>query len=485
METHGLAHDHPHADACQRQRLREAYLHGDYAITPRGLRVNPGMGYGVTRNMHTMLQFLRRILPLSVLDTYHRALSWLAAVWYGFPSKKLAVIGVTGTSGKTTTCYLISKLLEADGSKTGMMSTAFFKIADKTWENRTKMTMLGRFQTQKMLRDMVGAGCRYAVIETTSQGIVQHRHEHVAYDIVVLTNLWPEHVEAHGGFEHYKRAKLQLFEYVSRLPHKTIGGNVIPRVEILNATNAHAQDFIVNGFDRVVWFGSRPFEAGHLQTSAEGSTFEINDVLLSLQLPGTVNVENALAAIAVTDVCGMPLQHVARALLDIRGLPGRYERIDAGQPFTVIVDYAFEPGAMAKLYQLVAALPHKRVIHVLGSAGGGRDVARRSVLGAMAGKEAQIVIVTNEDPYDDDPRSIIDQVAAGAVQEGKRDDVDLFRMEDRHEAIQQAIGLAQPGDIVLITGKGSEPVMAVAGGRKIPWSDREEALAAVRAKRYS
>lgn len=444
--------------------------------------------------MHSLLNILRKIVPPPVLDLYHRALSWLAAVWHGHPSRRLVVVGVTGTSGKTTTAYLIAKALEATGAKTGGTTTAFFKVGDRMWSNATKMTMVGRFQLQRLLREMVDAGCRYAVVETTSQGIVQHRHEHIAYDVCVFTNLWPEHIEAHGGFENYKRAKIRLFEYAAGLPRKILDGATVPRVAVLNAGSEHAKDFAVKGFERVVWFrqgkavsgerkagaGDRVLEAADVVAAADHATFGVDGVSVHLNLPGAVNVENALAALAAATSLGIPLRDAARALSAAPGLPGRYERIDEGQAWTVIVDFAFEPVAVTKLYELVASLDHRRIIHVLGSAGGGRDVSRRPVLGRIAGEKADVVIVTNEDPYDDDPRQIIAEAAAGAAQAGKKDGQDLFRVLDRREAIRLAMQTAKPGDIVLITGKGSEPVMAVAGGRKIPWSDAEEARKAIR-----
>lgn len=437
--------------------------------------------------MYALLQLFRRIAPPWALDAYHRGLSLFAAFMYGNPSRSMVIIGVTGTSGKTTTSYLIAKALEVGAhgrapAKTGMITTALFKVADRVWQNRTKMTMLGRFQLQKMLREMRNAGCRYAVIETTSQGIVQHRHEHIAYDIVVLTNLWPEHIEAHGGFENYKRAKIKLFEYTARLSRKILDGKAVPRVEILNGGSEYAHDFVVKGFDRVALFGKSQFNAENIQMAPEGSSFTYDGTLVTLKMPGAVNIENALAAFAVADAVGLSKEDTARALSSVSGLPGRYERIDEGQPFTVIVDYAFEPGALGKLYELVAALPHQRIIHVLGSCGGGRDVARRPILGRMAGENADVVIVTNEDPYDDDPHKIMEEVAAGVGAGSARPDgkmPELRIVDDRRDAIRQAIGLAQPSDVVLITGKGSEPVMAVAGGRKIPWSDAKEARKAI------
>lgn len=436
--------------------------------------------------MYALLHFLRKVIPRPVFDLYHRTLSWLAAVWYGHPSRRLVVIGVTGTSGKTTTAYLIAKTLEASGATTGCTTTAFFKVADRTWSNATKMTMVGRFQLQRLLRDMVDAGCRYAVVETTSQGIVQHRHEHIAYDVCVFTNLWPEHIEAHGGFENYKRAKIRLFEYAAGLPRKVLDGKTIPRVEVLNAGSEHAGDFVVKGFERIVWYGNAErgtrnadLVATDVSLAADHVTFKVDGVSVALRMPGMPNVENALAALATADALGISLRDAARVLGDASGLPGRYERISEGQPWTVIVDFAFEPVALVKLYELVASTTQGRIIHVLGSTGGGRDASRRPVLGRIAGEKAGIVIVTNEDSYDDDPWEIINQVADGAVAAGKRDGHDLFRILERRDAIRLAMKMATAGDVVLMTGKGSEPVMAVAGGRKIPWSDAAEARKAI------
>ncbi|HWQ99653.1 MAG TPA: UDP-N-acetylmuramyl-tripeptide synthetase [Candidatus Methylomirabilis sp.] len=455
--------------------------------------------------MHLILNAIRKIVPVPVFDLYHRTLSWLAAVWYGHPSRRMVVIGVTGTSGKTTTAYLISKALEASGAATGCTTTAFFKIGDRAWSNATKMTMVGRFQLQRLLREMADAGCRYAVVETTSQGIVQHRHEHVAYDVCVFTNLWPEHIEAHGGFENYKRAKIRLFDYAASLPPKVLDGKTVPRVAVLNAGSEYAKDFVVEGFGRVIMYeaatasGGRPsvlrlrsgqalpvrqaskiLLATDVVAAADHVTFMVDGVAVRLNLPGAVNVENALAALAAAGALDVPFADAARALSRAPGLPGRYERVDEGQAWTVIVDFAFEPGAMKKLYELVASLDHRRVIHVLGSAGGGRDASRRPVLGRIAGKNADVVVVTNEDPYDDDPWEIVNQVANGAVDAGKKDGHNLYRILDRRDAIRLAMKMAKAGDVVLITGKGNEPVMAVAGGRKIPWSDAEEAKKAIR-----
>lgn len=435
-----------------------------------------------------MLHQIKSMVPESWLLLYHRTLSWLAALCYGNPSEELIVIGVTGTNGKTTTSYFISKALEAMGEKTGCTTTALFKIADKEWLNDTKMTMLGRFQLQKLLRDMVKAGCTYAVVETSSQGITQYRHAGINYDVAVFTNLTPEHIEAHGGFENYKNAKIELFRHVAESKRKTIGGRKLEKTAVLNARDRFANEFAVKGLDRVIWFAAEPvantgevLTASHVALEADRVSFELDAQKFDIHLPGRVNVENGLAAVAVAHAFYLDPEKVAERLASIPSMPGRFERIEAGQPYTVIVDYAPEPESLTRLYETIAPIERARTIHVVGSAGGGRDVARRPILGRMAAEHADIVIVTNEDPYDDDPRKIMEQVAEGARAAGKKDGESLFIIEDRREAIFEAMRKAEPEDLVLLTGKGSEQAMCVAGGRKIPWDDRKVAREAIKA----
>ncbi|MFH1078180.1 MAG: UDP-N-acetylmuramoyl-L-alanyl-D-glutamate--2,6-diaminopimelate ligase [Patescibacteria group bacterium] len=431
-----------------------------------------------------MFHRLNRLIPSPVLLAYHRAFSWIAAAWYGHPSTELVVIGVTGTNGKTTTAYLTAKALEASGLKTGCTTTAIFKIGDREWLNDTKMTMLGRFLLQKRLREMVQAGCAYAVIETSSQGVVQYRHRHINYDVAVFTNLTPEHIEAHGGFEAYKQAKVDLFRHVAASPRKVFNGRTIPKVAVLNAQDPHAEAFAVPGFDRVMRYrtdaGPGDVVATDVRADAASVAFTVDGVPMRLAVPGRVNVENALAAVAVCIAFGLPLAAVAERLNQVKGIPGRFERIDEGQPWTVIVDYAPEPASLGKLYDTVDALPKRRLIHVLGSCGGGRDVARRPILGRMAGERADLVIVTNEDPYDDDPQAIMDQVAAGAKEAGKKEGESLLIIPERAEAIREAMRKAGEGDIVLLTGKGCEQAIMIADGGRIPWDEREVARAAIK-----
>lgn len=428
-----------------------------------------------------MFYRLKKIIPASWMRTYHLALSWCAAFWYGFPSEELIVIGVTGTNGKTTTSYFISKALEASGKKTGCTTTALFKIDKQEWLNDSKMTMLGRFALQKMLRRMVDAGCTYAVVESSSQGIVQFRHRGINFDLCVFTNLTPEHIEAHGGFENYKQAKIDLFQHVAKSARKILEGVRIPKIAILNSKSVYAKEFAVPGFDQVVWYG----EAHDIQEKGWSTQFTFEHVRCEIHVPGLVNIENALAALTVAKALHIDLQSAAQALASILSIPGRFERILEGQDFEVIVDYAPEPAALAAVYASLAQLPHKRIIHVLGSCGGGRDIARRPVLGRMASEHADYIIITNEDPYDDDPLQIIEDVAQGARNAGAGIEK-LHTIPDRRAAIVAAIQEATQGDLVLLTGKGCEQAIIGAQNTRFPWDERQVAREAIREKlRYT
>ena len=427
-----------------------------------------------------MRALIKRFIPRFVLRAYHYGLAVLAYSWYHTPSRHLVVIGVTGTSGKSTVAFIIARILAAAGFRVGVASTLLFKIDTKEWLNDKKMTMLGRFALQRLISKMVKANCQYAIIETTSEGIAQFRHLGINYDTVIFTNLYPEHIESHGSFENYKKEKLKLFTKFSSNSHKVIAGKVIPKRIIANLDNEYASEFLQPAADEKIGFtitnhstdAGRVIRAEHLVVTGQGSEFQIGGTPFRTSLLGDHNVSNATAAIAVAISEGISPVAVARSLEKINGVPGRIEFINEGQPFKVIVDYAFEPKAVGKLYDVVAQIRKRKIIHVLGSTGGGRDQSRRLVLGQLAGKNSAMVIVTNEDPYDEDPQAIIDAVAAGAEGVGKKLDVDLFKIIDRREAIHYALQRAGKNDVVLITGKGCEQAIVVKNNRKIPWDDR-------------
>ena len=427
-----------------------------------------------------MKEKIRKLIPKSWLLFYHKALAVLAAVGFGFPSRKLIVIGVTGTKGKTTTCNLIAKILEGAGNKVGMATTANFKIGKKEWVNDKKQTMLGRFSLQGLLWKMAGAECQYAIVEVTSEGIAQSRHWGINFDVVVFTNLTPEHIESHGSFENYKQAKGKLFEYLTSQKNKIIAGQKIAKTIVANIDDEHADYFLKFPADKKITYSlndtldnGADLKAVNIVVTQSGVQFDINQVHFSSPLLGRFNIYNLLAGIAVAQALGSSFEEISDTIKKISGVPGRMEVINEGQNFTVIVDYAHEPVSAGEAYKTVQGFGDKKIISVIGSQGGGRDQAKRPILGKLAAKYADCVIVTNEDPYDDDPQEIIDEVATGAAQVGKILQKDLFKILDRQEGIKKALSLAQADDVVLIMGKGSEPVMAVAGGQHIPWDDRQ------------
>jgi UDP-N-acetylmuramoyl-L-alanyl-D-glutamate--2,6-diaminopimelate ligase len=346
------------------------------------------------------------------------------------------------------------------------------------------MTMPGRFALQRALRRMVDAECAVAVIETSSEGIVQHRQRHIAYDVAVFTNLTPEHIESHGSFRNYREAKGKLFASLKKSAKKSLRNRTVPKTSVVNSADPESPFFRTFWAEEYLAFrvaGREPrvaderfqkvFIAEDMRVGPAGSSFTIHGSSVRLKLLGAVNVENALAAIAAIAKLDIPLSTAIRALEKVEGVPGRLEFVQR-EPFGVLVDYAPEPASLEKLYDFLKTLPFARIIHVLGSTGGGRDVARRPVLGGLAGKRADIVIVTNEDPYDDDPMRIIEDVARGAEKAGKRLGKDLFTILDRREALAKAVGFAQQGDLVVVTGKGAEQAMVVRGRKKIRWDDR-------------
>ena len=414
---------------------------------------------------------------------YHYLIVHLAYWYYGRPARKLIVVGVTGTKGKSTTCRFIASVLESAGNKVGLMSTVEFQVAQKRWLNRRKMTMLGRGEVQKMLRDMVRAGCRYAVIETSSEGILQYRHHCLHYDIAVFTNLGTEHSERHGGFENLRRDKGKLFAALNE-KRKIIGGVPVPKVIAVNLDDANAPYFLNFNADKKVGYClNKPKDSYHLssiicpnqnQTFSDHSEIYIAGQQYSVNLSGSFNVYNALAAIAVGQTQKISTQTLAKGIAAVTLVPGRMEFIEAGQNFKVIVDYAHEPLSLTALFESLRALVgnNGRVIAVIGSDGGGRDVSKRGKMGEVAGRLADMVVVTDVNCFDEDPRAIAEMLAVGARSAGKRDGQDLYIEIDRRRGFELAFNLARAGDVVVLTAKGTEPCIIVAGGKKIPWDDR-------------
>lgn len=415
---------------------------------------------------------------------------WIIAVWaywyYGRPGRKLVVIGVTGTKGKSTTCRLVASVLGAGGDKVGMLSTVEFQIGDEIIPNDKKMSMLGLGQTQKMLKKMAAAGCRYAVVETSSEGILQYRHVGLCYDIAVFTNLGREHSERHGGYENLKRDKGRLFAALNA-KRKIINGQVIPKVIVANLDDAEAPYYLHFTADKKIGYGLkekveeyRNIEYRHgkeVVPTSSGVDFVVDNYPYHLNIIGEFNVPNALAAISVGTAVGMSGEDMARGLNAVKLVAGRMEFVDEGQPYRVVVDYAHEPLSLSALFKsLRQIIPSSgRIIAVIGSDGGGRDVGKRPLMGKVTGELADVVVITDVNCFDEDPKVIALMLAAGAKEAGKVEGDNLFVETDRRKAILLACQMAKVGDVVAITAKGTEPWIAVANGQKIPWDDRQVA----------
>lgn len=405
-------------------------------------------------------------------------MAYCANIIFGRPSNKLVVIGVTGSNGKSTTVNLIAKILQSFGKKCGLISTINFDLGQGEKLNSLKMTMPSGWLLNLWLAEMLKNGCKYAVLEISSEGLAQNRHLGINFDLAVFTNLTPEHLESHGGFENYQKAKARLFQTLSRVPLTQAKKQTCPGLQktiIANLDDKFGKYFLNFKAARHVTYGIKTADASYRSTNIsyrpDGITFNLKSLTFNLCLKGRFDVYNSLAAVAAAASVGVNLEAARSALEKIPGIPGRLEIIQ-DKPFMLVVDYAPEPYALQALYKTLQGWPKNRLIHILGSCGGGRDRARRKILGERAGKEADMVIVTNEDPYDDDPWEIINEVAAGAENAGKILDQNLFKILDRGEAIAKAITLARPDDLVLITGKGAEQKMAVADGKYLDWDDR-------------
>ncbi len=418
-----------------------------------------------------MKNLIKKLFPF-LINWYHFILPLLGTFLFGFPSKKIKVIGVAGTDGKTTTVNLIAKILEQAGHKTAAISSIHFKIGTKEWKNTLKMAMPGRLKLQRFLRDAVRAGCQYAVLEVSDEGIKQHRHRFINFKVAVLTNITPEHIEAHGSFEKMRAENEKLFQ-------------IAKETHIINLDDENRLFFSKYSAKKKYGYGlkiSSIKSTSNFQTIIAKSTqvlnngikFFIGDISFQLKLLGEFNISNVLAAICFGLSEGISLEECQKALEKIEMVPGRMEVI-IKEPFAVIVDYAHTVVALEKVYQTIRAIrdktQNKKMICVFGSCGGGRDKWKRAKFGKIAAQYCDEIILTNEDPYDENPGQILSEIKSGIG--GANPSLVVYEILDRREAIKKALILAKPGDVVIITGKGGEPWMCVAGGRKIPWDDRK------------
>lgn len=412
-----------------------------------------------------MKRLLKKILPESLLLWFHGLKAQIACWYYGNPSASMQIIGITGTKGKSTTANFVWAVLQAGGIKTGLIGTANIRIGDTEMMNAYHMTMPSPFIIQKLFKQMKDAGCTSVIMEVTSEGIKQKRHLGITFSVGAFTNLSPEHLPSHNNsYKEYAATKRQFFEF---LPSRTFS--------VFNADDEKSSYFADAFAGKKIYtsFLQKGTKNASLDlVSAEKTIFSLDSFSYEIFIGGNKNAENALLAVAIAHELGISPKNIQRGFSSLHTIPGRMEKIDAGQKFSVFVDYAHEEKSMQFIVDMgTSSKKDKKLIILLGAEGGGRDPRKRSIMGNIVGKGADIVIVSNVDPYEDDPTPICEDIAIAAEAVGKKRGDSLFVIEDRRSGIAKALSLASDGDVVFITGKGSEQTITI-GGVVSSWDDR-------------
>jgi len=444
---------------------------------------------------------VKKLIPQSIKNIYHLFQSVWANVYFGFPSKKIKVIGVTGTNGKTTTCQMITKILEEAGFQVAMASTINFQIGSEKWVNKTKFTTLSAWEVQKFIAKAIKGKCDYLVLETSSHSLDQYRVWGVDYDIAVITNITREHLDYHKNMKAYRQAKFRLFKKAKKA--------------VINLDMENPEEVLKISEEKITYSlknNQADLLAENIFLGLIETRFSIEGEEFTLKLLGDFNIENALAAIAVGKLEKINLTDIREALEKIKEVPGRLEYIPNGKKLKIIIDYAVTPDSLEKLYALLKSLNKNsgKIIAVFGACGE-RDRGKRPMMGEIVSQNADYVILTNEDPYMEDPSQIVDEVFRGVVgnynktelpnskfqipnskssssraelatgqanpndqnlKNKKIEGVNCWRILDRREAIRKALDLANEGDFVVVTGKGAEETMAI-GKERIPWNDKK------------
>jgi UDP-N-acetylmuramoyl-L-alanyl-D-glutamate--2,6-diaminopimelate ligase len=417
----------------------------------------------------------RGLSAVVVADT-RRALAALAAAFYGHPGRRLRVVGVTGTDGKTTVVHLVSHLLEAAGHRCGLLSTVQCQAGDHIWANESRFTTPEAPEVQALLAEAAAAGADYAVLESTSHGLTLHRLDGCEYDVAAMTNVTADHMDFHRSRQEYLAAKGRLFAMLDESVKKA----GVEKVAVLNEDDPASDYFRSLTRARAVTYGVEKVadvRAADIRPSEWGSRFRLatpdGEEEVTLALPGDFNVYNALAAAAVALSQGIAPGDIARGLASFPGVPGRLERIDEGQPFTVVVDFAHAPEALRRVLGFLRGRCRGRLIAVFGCIGE-RERPRRAGMGLAAGQLADFSILTNDNPFSEDPDAIIAEIVQGLREAGRHEGHHFVAVPDRREAIAHAFAMAVEDDIVLLAGKGHEQSITI-GEMVIPWDDRRVA----------
>lgn len=430
-----------------------------------------------------ILNFIKKLVPQSIKNIYHLAQAVLANFLFGSPAKSIKIIGVTGTNGKTTTVQMIAKILEEAGKKVAVISTINFKLGEKEWVNKTKFTTLSSFSVQKFILDAVKARCEYLVLETSSHSLDQYRVWGVDCKTAVITNVTREHLDYHKTMDEYRAAKMLLFKKA--------------KTAIVNLDMENAKDFLQFNNEKKLTYSLKNNQADifaeNIQLGINKSSFAIKGRPFVINIPGEFNIENALAATCAGLAEGIDLKTIVEALEKIKNIPGRLEYVPNNRGINIMIDYAVTPDSLEKLYALIqkANIKKAKIIAVFGACGE-RDRGKRPIMGEIVSRFADQLIITNEDPYGENPVQIINEVFSGVVGQDvnneisnfksnsnnqiskvqKIENVNCWRILDRREAVKKALRMARPGDFVIVTGKGAEETMAI-GNKRILWNDKK------------
>lgn len=411
--------------------------------------------------MDKILRKIKKLIPTKVFTffqpAYHYLMALLGALIYRFPSRKIKVVAITGTKGKTSTVEFVNAILEEAGFITALAGTLRFKIRENSKPNMYKMTMPGRFFIQKFLRQAVDAHCDYAVLEISSEAAKQYRHKFINLDALIFTNLAPEHIESHGSYDKYLAAKLNIAHALENSSKK---GKIIAA----NIDDKEGHKFLNIKVEKKAPYSLKDGEP--IICHDNGVDFTCEDIKIQSKLPGKFNVYNMLGAIAYTRALGISMDSIKAGLEKVTEIKGRAQKIPNNLGIEVLVDYAHTPDSLKALY---TTFPTKKKICILGNCGGGRDKWKRKEMAEIADKYCDEIILTDEDPYDDEPREIVEDMARFIKKKNPK------IIMDRREAIAHGIKRAKPTDIILITGKGTDPYIMRKGGVKEPWSDSKVA----------
>jgi UDP-N-acetylmuramyl-tripeptide synthetase len=426
----------------------------------------------------TLKKVVQPIIPKSLINFFHYTESIAAAQKYKKPSEQMIVIGIVGSKGKTTTANMLWSILSADGHKVGLIGTANIRYGNKEEMNPYHMTMPGAFVMQKILAKMANMKCKYVIMEVPSEGQTQYRHIGINFDVLVFTNVTKELMAAHDfSMEILHKHNKRVFKRLTHSRRKTIDLARTPKMIIANIDNKHAKDYLIFQADKKLTFGTKSdtdYKITDVQDTQNGISFDINGASYNVKILGKINAINAAGAIATASALGANKKAITSGLSKLPTIPGRMEVIEGKQPFTVVVDYAHEQASMTALMNSAKDMKPKgaKVITLLGAEGGGRDSAKRPEMGEICAKGSDIIILSNVDPYEDDPMDIINDIKKGALKAGVKEGKSMFIVPDRREGIRKALQLAKRDDLVLITGKGAEQSIVV-GGKSSPWDDRK------------